>query len=651
MAQDDLASLFSANPQQYAAAYGQALLQAGRAKEAVQALSKLHAASPLLGPARVVLGQAYFDSMDVASAEALVAQDRKLFEADAAGLRLLAELQLEKGQKSEAISTLKSAYAANSRDVRTQELLVMLGQLKASDLQPAATASQIDGDDDFAHAGATVAENARRLKSTLTKAGMTAAVMVLFLSGYAWRVRVESRVQKLVTEAKGDRQKNDYAALLRAEKKYHEALDGLSSHKGALSGLAEVEAFLVLEHKHEGGVSALTDIAKRVVSKDLASGERFLAQAASLIVAGTPAVADQLLEKTIRDGGVDSRVLYAAGLSQLMIGKFQTAKDSLRKAYEMDPFHPAIAATVGDVFLIEGDLKNADFYYRKAVDANPDHVRAASRALLSRILSGEELASVAGKIAELEEKAKTTSPSHQQAVALLSAVADPNGTAAKAKAVALLGASKEDPASQAALSWWLLSVGDPQGQAGLESLAKRFAPLPRVTMELARIAARQTRPEDGEAKIAADKELLESPKGQAFVGHLYMNAGNAKVAADWFGKALKQDEKTVEAIFGMGRVSHAKKAWAEALPLYARAIELRPTYGDVYEQVANVYVENKEYDNARANYLQAEKLWRSQGVEAARLNALYEAVAKTFEKQGGADSKAQATKWRSKIKK
>lgn len=647
----ELATLFSAQPGNYAADYGLALLSAGRAKDAAAALGKLHATTPLTGLARIVLAQARFDSFDIPGAEALVMEQRKTFEAEALGLRLLAEIQLEKGQREDAISSLKAAYAQDARDSRTTELLIMLGQLKRADFPD--VPSDVDSMDDEAPSAAAEV-NQRRLKGTLQKAGITAVVMLVFISIYSWRVGVQAKVAKLVGEAKTDRQKNDLEALLRAEKKYQEAVDSMGSHKGALSGLAEVESFLVLEHAKADAVPALSAISKKVVDKDVNTGERFLAQAVSLITAGTPAIADQLLETTIKNGGIDSRVLYASGVSALAVDKFASAKDALRKAYELDPYHPAIAATLGDLFTIEGDLRNADFYYRKAVDANPDHLRASARLLWSRLALGDDTAVIQPKLAELSAKKSTASPAHALAITVAEvAFAAVAGDRAKAKADAtlLLTQNKNDAWIQSAMSNLLLQAGDKTGLVALESQLKRYGSLPRVTMDVAKVLAKNGKPEDGEAKLKADKELYDSAKGQAFLGHLYMNAGNAKVAAEWFDKALKQDEKNADALYGVGRIAHSQKSWEKALVAYARALEGRPTYAEVYHQVGNVYVENKEYDNARTNFGMAEKMYRQSAAGAVAFNGLYEDVAKSFDRQGGKDGKSNAAKWRARIKK
>src|SRR5207244_3869871 len=113
-------------------------------------------------------------------------------------------------------------------------LLVSLGErLKTmdEDTNPDAGPGRDQGPRADPHAG---------LRSIVRKAAITAAVMLVIVVIYAWRVRVNERVRVLINQAKVEKQKNDFAALSKAEKLYLQALDLQGSNKVAIGSLAEI---------------------------------------------------------------------------------------------------------------------------------------------------------------------------------------------------------------------------------------------------------------------------------------------------------------------------------------------------------------------------------------------------------------------------
>lgn len=643
---EEIQKAYKADPNKHAGAYGLALCAQGRAKDALAILNKLHKASPLKGDARAALAQALFDTFQIAEAEALLKETPSELQNVAPAQRLLGEIALEKDKKDEARTLIKKSYELDSGDPRTQELMIFLGELEAPPPADDTAPSDLDP-------MPPKAQTLKGLNDTFRRAGITAAVMLVVIVIYAWNVRKTEKVNGFLAAAKLERQKSDFASLQKADKLYKDAVDLDSSNPQALGGLAEVHAFLYGEHGVEASKAELDKWADLARDKEVPTGERFLGEGMRLVFNNEAQKAEEMLTKTIEKGGVDARVFFALGMAKKALGKYEEARNALRRAQELDPFQPTFAAELGDTFLLDSDVKNADFYWRKGSEANPEQARAATRALLGRLLLGEDPATLKQKVDDWTAKANAVAPAHRASVLALQAEYalqnGKNGDALKSIKEAR-GLRKADEALQWLTGQILLGAGIKEGVAAYEGLQKRYGPLPRLTQDIAQNAARFGKPEDGEAKLKVAKEFYDSPKGQAMVADLYLRAGDFAKAFPFVQKALKAEPELPEGLYAMGRVHQLKKEYPKALEQYSKALEKKQMYPEVYHQVANVYVENKEYDEALANYAQAEKQYHQASAPFPTLARLYEDVAKAFEKKGGKDAKQNADKWHAKAK-
>ncbi len=643
-----LEAAFRAEPEANAAEYASALTRAGRARDAVLALQKLHAQSPLRGAARLALARALFDTFRVEEAHALLVDMPSAWSHDAAAQRLLGEIALEREQMSEARTHLRRSYELDPRDLRTRELLVFVGDIDPADLHSEAMTNEamLGGE-------ATDAMPRRRPASvwrTLRYAVFTAMVLGLIVVTYAWRVRVQAEVSKLCAAAKPIKSKGDWRSLEQADKLYREALELDGAHPVVLGALAEIHALLYFEHGIDRSKNELALWIQRVREVDARTGDRYLGEGLGIVIAGDPTRAERLLLQTIERGGVDARVLFALGIAQRSAGKYLASRDALRRAHELDPFQPTFAVELGDTFLLDSDVKNAEHYWRKAAEANPDHARATSRALVGALLLGAAPASLSEKVDALATR--ELPPAHRGALlALRAMLALARGERQEAQTLVreANGLRPYDPALDWLVGYVLAETGNKEALAAYDDLLKRLSGLKNLGIEAAFLAARFGQPADGEARLATLKDLAPA-KTTAYAAEMYLRAGDVAAATARAERALGTDPAVAEGHYVIGRVRQQKHELQKALEHYSKALQARSVYPEVYHQVGSVYVENKEYDRALEAFGQAEKQYLQAAAGLSVTSKLYDDMARAYDLAGGPDAKQNAERYRAKAK-
>ncbi len=627
---EKLAAAFQQNPAALAAEYGWALVSAGRAKDAVKQLSALHQKQALKGRARTALAQAYFDVFRLDDAAALLGE--KVDANDAQAARLTGEIALERGQTELALETLRRAAQLDPNDRKTAELM-----------------SQLGAGDDGHMTG--VSKGTAALNRTLRRGAVTLILLLGVVAFYDWRVKKADALQALVQKAKAEKQKDDYVSLLAARNVYGEALAEDASNPASLGGLAEVDALLLVEHGMPNALAPLRPAVTAAEEQNVNSGERFFAEAIADIAGGHPDTASAMLESTLAKGGVDAKVFYALGEAQKASGKFTAAKESFRRAYELDPYQPAIACELGDLYVIDGDIKNADFYYRKAADANPQHLRAAARALWTRLLFGED---VNAKVVALATLSDMGSPAHVAAYKGLVAQNEflfGDKTKVLAAAQAAHAARPDDPALFWELAQLQLALAPKQGVETVTLLEQRFGHSPQLTMDKARAVLHLQKLDDALAVVRADKDFAATPRGLAFIARLQMSGSDNAAVLDTLSRAEKLGPQDPDVLYAKARLLQSQKQDAKAMEVYSQALLQRASFPEVYQQVANIYNDNKDSVSAQTNYVTAEKMYRQAAAPVFVLNSLYEDAARASEKSASKEAKSDAARWRAKIRK
>jgi len=83
------------------------------------------------------------------------------------------------------------------------------------------------------------------------------------------------------------------------------------------------------------------------------------------------------------------------------------------------------------------------------------------------------------------------------------------------------------------------------------------------------------------------------------LGRIYESQGKPELAAQQYRAALKKDPKSAPSLLLLGDLSYRTKNYSEARSAYTKAIKLQPENGDIYNNLAQVYLEqNIEIEKA-----------------------------------------------------
>lgn len=128
------------------------------------------------------------------------------------------------------------------------------------------------------------------------------------------------------------------------------------------------------------------------------------------------------------------------------------------------------------------------------------------------------------------------------------------------------------------------------------------------------------------AKADIDKYLLEKPmdaSAWALLGHIHLALEEDSLAELAFERALKIDEKTLEAWMGMGLLSTDLGYYAEAISYFEEAMKIEPRNAPTYANMANAYLFDKNFKSAIDAGLVAYNLDKRDPIVAGNLSLAY----------------------------
>lgn len=85
------------------------------------------------------------------------------------------------------------------------------------------------------------------------------------------------------------------------------------------------------------------------------------------------------------------------------------------------------------------------------------------------------------------------------------------------------------------------------------------------------------------------------------LGRIYESQGKAELAGQQYRAALKKDPNASSSLLLLGDLSYRTRNYSEARSAYAKALKFQPGNGDIYNNLAQVYLgQNTEIEEAEA---------------------------------------------------
>ncbi|MBI3184121.1 MAG: tetratricopeptide repeat protein [Myxococcales bacterium] len=238
--------------------------------------------------------------------------------------------------------------------------------------------------------------------------------------------------------------------------------------------------------------------------------------------------------------------LYLAATTEYLAGNFDQALASFEEVRKLNPRDPRLPAAMGEVYLRQRKLAEAQKEFEAAAAADPRRSTNWSRLGFIYVLRDEQ-----EKAAPALEKAISLNPRDSDALEQLGELALKRG--AVDDAVARFRSAAEAAPDEQKAELYLRAAGElsRRGRGGdalavLEGAAKAGVRAPELQAELGEILVAQGRLEDaaGAYRLAAEKSK-DDPTLWELVGELEKKLGRREQAEASFRKSLEVKERAV----------------------------------------------------------------------------------------------------------
>ena len=481
---------------------------------------------------------------------------------------------------------------------------------------------------------------------------------------YYGHVTEKKRIADLVTEGKKAAKNDDAPALLKA-KELFEQTGKVKEDDRALVAMAELTAQLYQAYgmaDMKGPAAEYVELAKE---RELQKAERYAAEAYLLIGDGRPQDAERVITDLTKKGVRHAKLLHALAVAKLAQGKAKEAQVACEEGMKLSTALVRLPITHGDAMLAQGTFASATNSYNKALQLNPDHLRARTAILLVQAVSRQgkpkllhkEAARLLaeandirdgnppprvksfieytdGEIYLSEGKAKQALKLAEAALATDNTIHD--ALSLKGRALAML---KKYKAAQKAFDAALAAVptSAPYAQAAFDVLYRA-----------------------GKKKVAVTY-LEKVQKANPENGHIYVSlaiaqakAGKAKLATETAKKAIeKLGNAHPDALFAVARALQANKEWDKAREKYNEAMQEKgtQTWPEVFYEMGWVRYHEKDYAAAQALFKSSIAQWEKARAPIETIADAYTAMGDATRAMGGRANKRAAQKFYDMAKK
>ncbi|WP_234859098.1 tetratricopeptide repeat protein [Aquimarina aquimarini] len=139
-----------------------------------------------------------------------------------------------------------------------------------------------------------------------------------------------------------------------------------------------------------------------------------------------------------------------------------------------------------------------------------------------------------------------------------------------------------------------------------------------------------------EAKTEVNEYIKKEADNEfawTLLGHIESGMDKDSLALIAYKKALTINQKTVEAITGMGILSRKKGNYDEASAYYNKAIQINPNYAEAYSSLVVINLKRKKFDEAVKVGLKGYNLDKEGGTIVANLAVAYHYAKDTIQRE------------------
>ncbi len=489
--------------------------------------------------------------------------------------------------------------------------------------------------------------------SALIQVALAIVIVGAAVFAYQRYTGEKKRVLDLAKSASDAQKGDDSLALLKAKGLFEQigGEDILMKDDQIVVAMAELQAQLYQGY----GMAEMRDPASKYLelakSRDLKKAQRYAAEAYMMIGDGKAKDAETFLLDLIETKGArDPKLLHALSVARTANGKAKDAVQAAEQGMKLSTQLVRLPVAQGDALLELGNYASAQAAYNHALTLNGNHLRARTGIALSQAIARQAKPALVQKTMDtlLEEanrdhadkppprvkafieyaKGETflvdSDAKNALAMAEAALVSDPklaSAMALKARALAKLGKLAEaKTAFDAALTLSPTSV--PIAVAASDALrhankaGEGVAYLEKV---------KEANPENGlawvhlsmaQARAGKKESLASADKAIALLGNAHDLAVFAKARA----LQAQGDEKSLDA---------AREMYNEALQAHGN-----PEWPEVYFEMGNLRMAEKNYEDAVTLFDGAVKQWEKNGGAAEDIADAYEATGKAYQGMG-----------------
>jgi len=226
------------------------------------------------------------------------------------------------------------------------------------------------------------------LASALVQVGLVAVLLAGAVFYVVHRGGVRREVDTRFKAARMLAQRDNPADLRQALVELDALLKLDTDARDALALAADVNARLWLEHRQPEAQGPAQAHLARAEAMNSRSGERYATHAWLLLADGKSAAAEKYLMDLQHQGAKSPKLSLVEARLQLSRGKLSEARQAFSRAREAAWREPRYAAAHGEALLDEGLYTQATEALKKAITANPEHLRARLSLALARLYLG-----------------------------------------------------------------------------------------------------------------------------------------------------------------------------------------------------------------------------------------------------------------------